>query len=94
GLRRDISRLSECVAKNLLNLTLVRPTRIRQPTRVLQRIGGEQWNVFGGMVAGILHRTMDADRQINTGLLLIAVSGLVMLWLAWQFGLSAATVLV
>lgn len=50
--------------------------------------------VFGGMVAGILHRTMDADRQINIGLLLIAVSGLVMLWLAWQFGLSAVTVLV
>ncbi len=50
--------------------------------------------VCGGVIASFLHRKMDADRQINTGLLLITVSGLVMLWLAWQFGLSAATVLI
>ena len=50
--------------------------------------------VLGGVVASILHRTMANDRQINTGLALIAVSGAVMLWLGWQFGLSAATVLI
>ena len=50
--------------------------------------------VLGGVVASILHRTMASDRQINTGLALIAVSGGVMLWLGWQFGLSAATVLI
>ena len=50
--------------------------------------------VLGGVVASILHRTMASDRQINTGLALIAVSGAVMLWLGWQFGLSAATVLI
>ena len=50
--------------------------------------------VLGGVVASILHRTMANDRQINTGLALIAVSGGVMLWLGWQFGLSAATVLI
>ncbi len=49
--------------------------------------------VVGGVMASMLHRKMVADTQINTGLLLIAFSGLVMLWLAWQFGLSAATVL-
>jgi DHA1 family bicyclomycin/chloramphenicol resistance-like MFS transporter len=50
--------------------------------------------VLGGVVASVLHRTMASDRQINTGLALIAVSGTVMLWLGWQFGLSAATVLI
>lgn len=50
--------------------------------------------VLGGVVASVLHRTMASDRQINTGLALIAVSGAVMLWLDWQFGLSAATVLI
>lgn len=50
--------------------------------------------VLGGVVASILHRTMASDRQINTGLALIAVSGGVMLWLGWQFGVSAATVLI
>ena len=50
--------------------------------------------VLGGVVASILHRTMANDRQINTGLALIAVSGGVMLWLGWQFGVSAATVLI
>jgi DHA1 family bicyclomycin/chloramphenicol resistance-like MFS transporter len=50
--------------------------------------------VLGGVVASVLHRTMASDRQINTGLALIAVSGAVMLWLGWQFGLSAATVLI
>ena len=50
--------------------------------------------VLGGVVASILHRTMANDRQINTGLALIAVSGAVMLWLGWQFGVSAATVLI
>lgn len=49
--------------------------------------------VLGGVAASILHRTMASDRQINTGLALIAVSGVVMLWLGWKFGLSAATVL-
>lgn len=50
--------------------------------------------VLGGVVASILHRTMASDRQINTGLALIAISGGVMLWLGWQFGVSAATVLI
>ena len=50
--------------------------------------------VLGGVAASILHRTMASDRQINTGLALIAVSGVVMLWLGWKFGLSAATVLI
>ncbi|MGE1155637.1 MFS transporter [Pseudomonas kitaguniensis] len=50
--------------------------------------------VVGGVMASMLHRKMVADTQINTGLLLIAFSGLVMLWLAWQFGLSAAAVLI
>lgn len=50
--------------------------------------------VLGGVVASILHRKIDADTQINTGLWLIAFSGLVMLGLAWQWGLSVATVLI
>jgi DHA1 family bicyclomycin/chloramphenicol resistance-like MFS transporter len=49
--------------------------------------------VFGGVVASLLHRQLHANTQINIGLGLIAVSGLVMLWLTHQFGLSAATVL-
>ncbi|MGZ9709113.1 MFS transporter [Pseudomonas sp. GNP013] len=50
--------------------------------------------VLGGVMASILHRRMTGDRQITAGLLLIAFSGLVMLWLAWQWGLSAAAVLI
>ncbi|MFO2462020.1 MFS transporter [Pseudomonas sp. 15FMM2] len=50
--------------------------------------------IAGGIVASILHRKMAGDRQINTGLWLIAFSGVVMLGLMWQFGLSAATVLI
>lgn len=49
--------------------------------------------VFGGMVASALHRHLQANTQIVIGLGLIALSGLVMLWLADQFGLSAAAVL-
>ena len=50
--------------------------------------------VVGGIIASLLHRHMEGDRQINIGLGLIALSGLVMPWLVWQFGLSAATVLI
>ena len=50
--------------------------------------------VVGGVVASILHRRLEGGTQINIGLSLIALSGLVMLWLAWQFGLSVATVLI
>ncbi|CAI8943299.1 Inner membrane transport protein YdhC [Pseudomonas jessenii] len=49
--------------------------------------------VFGGVVASLLHRQLQANTQINVGLGLIAVSGLLMLWLTHQFGLSAVTVL-
>jgi DHA1 family bicyclomycin/chloramphenicol resistance-like MFS transporter len=50
--------------------------------------------VIGGVVASILHRHMEGSTQIITGLGLIALSGLVMLWLNKQFGLSAAAVLI
>lgn len=50
--------------------------------------------VFGGIVASALHRYLQANTQIVIGLGLIALSGLVMLWLAQQFGLSAAAVLI
>lgn len=50
--------------------------------------------VFGGIVASVLHRHLRANTQIVIGLGLIALSGLVMLWLAEQFGLSAAAVLI
>lgn len=50
--------------------------------------------VFGGIVAGVMHRRLQADTQIISGLVLIALSGLAMLWFASQFGLSAATVLI
>jgi DHA1 family bicyclomycin/chloramphenicol resistance-like MFS transporter len=49
--------------------------------------------VFGGIVASALHRHLQANTQISIGLGLIALSGLIMLWLADQFGLSAAAVL-
>ena len=42
----------------------------------------------------MLHRYLQANTQIIIGLGLIAVSGVVMLWLTRQFGLSAATVLI
>ena len=46
--------------------------------------------VFGGIVAeSSLHRHLHANTQIIVGLSLIAFSGLVMLWLAQTFGLSA-----
>lgn len=48
--------------------------------------------VLGGVMASVLHRKMAGDKQINIGLLLIGFSGLVMLGMAWQFGLSVATV--
>lgn len=50
--------------------------------------------VFGGIVASALHRRLPANSQIVIGLGLIALSGLVMLWLANQFGLTAAAVLI
>jgi DHA1 family bicyclomycin/chloramphenicol resistance-like MFS transporter len=50
--------------------------------------------VIGGIVASALHRRLPAHSQIVTGLGLIALSGLVMLWLANQFGLTAAAVLI
>lgn len=50
--------------------------------------------VFGGIVASVVHRHLRANTQIVIGLSLIALSGLVMLWLADQFGLSAAAVLI
>jgi DHA1 family bicyclomycin/chloramphenicol resistance-like MFS transporter len=50
--------------------------------------------VFGGIVASALHRRLQANTQIVIGLGLIALSGLVMLWLANQFGLTAAAVLI
>jgi DHA1 family bicyclomycin/chloramphenicol resistance-like MFS transporter len=50
--------------------------------------------VFGGVLASVLHRYLQANTQIIIGLGLIAVSGGVMLWLAEQFGLSAAAVLI
>ena len=50
--------------------------------------------VFGGVLASVLHRYLQANTQIIIGLGLIAVSGGVMLWLNRQFGLSAATVLI
>lgn len=50
--------------------------------------------VFGGVIASVLHRTLEGDTQIAIGLWLIVLSGLVMFWLAWQFDLSAVTVLI
>ncbi|MFW0757123.1 MFS transporter [Pseudomonas sp. H11T01] len=50
--------------------------------------------VFGGILASVLHRYLQASTQIIIGLGLIAVSGGLMLWLTHQFGLSAATVLI
>ncbi|MBU6960133.1 multidrug effflux MFS transporter [Pseudomonas sp. CVAP len=50
--------------------------------------------VFGGFIASVLHRRLQANTQIVIGLGLIALSGLVMLWLADQFGLSATVVLI
>ncbi|MFL1387221.1 MFS transporter [Pseudomonas tritici] len=50
--------------------------------------------VLGGVCAGFLHRRLPAATQMAIGLLLIAISGLVMLLLAYQFGLSTLTVLV
>jgi Bcr/CflA subfamily drug resistance transporter len=50
--------------------------------------------VFGGVVANALYRYLQANTQIIVGLVLIAVSGVVMLWLTHQFGLSATAVLI
>jgi DHA1 family bicyclomycin/chloramphenicol resistance-like MFS transporter len=50
--------------------------------------------VAGGVIASILHRHLEGATQISIGLCLIALSGLVMLWLNQQLGLSAATVLI
>ncbi len=50
--------------------------------------------VLGGVMASVLHRKLASDTQINTGLCLVALSGLVMLGLSWQLGVSAATVLI
>ena len=50
--------------------------------------------VFGGIVASALHRRLQANTQIIVGLGLIALSGVVMLWLANQFGLTATAVLI
>ncbi|MHC8317254.1 MFS transporter [Pseudomonas sp. LB3P31] len=50
--------------------------------------------IVGGLIASTLHRRLQANTQIIVGLGLIALSGLVMLWLARQFGLTAAAVLI
>ncbi|KEX91190.1 multidrug transporter CflA [Pseudomonas putida] len=50
--------------------------------------------IVGGIVASALHRRLQANTQIIVGLGLIALSGLVMLLLASQFGLAAAAVLI
>lgn len=50
--------------------------------------------VLGGIVASALHRRLQANTQIIVGLGLIALSGVVMLWLANQFGLTATAVLI
>jgi Bcr/CflA subfamily drug resistance transporter len=50
--------------------------------------------IVGGIVASALHRCLQANTQIIVGLGLIALSGLVMLWLASQFGLTATAVLI
>lgn len=50
--------------------------------------------IIGGIVASALHRRLLANTQIIVGLGLIALSGLVMLWLASQVGLTAAAVLI
>ena len=50
--------------------------------------------VFGGLLANVLNRLINAQQQIFTGQSLILISGLVMLYLAANHELSAATVLV
>ncbi|RON03649.1 MFS transporter [Pseudomonas brassicacearum] len=50
--------------------------------------------IGGGIVATILSRRINSATQINTGLSLILLSGLVMLYLSNRFGLSVLTVLV
>lgn len=50
--------------------------------------------VFGGLLASVLNRLINARQQIFTGQSLILISGLVMLYLAANHELSAATVLV
>ena len=50
--------------------------------------------VVGGIIASALHRRLQATTQIIVGLGLIGLSGVVMLWLANQFGLTAAAVLI
>lgn len=50
--------------------------------------------VFGGLLASVLNRLINAQQQIFTGQSLILISGLVMLYLAANHELSAATVLV
>ncbi len=50
--------------------------------------------VIGGIIASALHRRLQSNTQIIIGLGLIALSGLVMLGLASQFGLTAAAVLI
>jgi DHA1 family bicyclomycin/chloramphenicol resistance-like MFS transporter len=50
--------------------------------------------VFGGLLASALNRLINAQQQIFTGLSLILISGLVMLYLATNHELSAPAVLV
>jgi len=50
--------------------------------------------VFGGLLASALTRLINTQQQIFTGLSLIMISGLVMLYLATNHELSAAAVLV
>ncbi|PRA32273.1 MFS transporter [Pseudomonas poae] len=50
--------------------------------------------VLGGVCAGFLHKRIPAPTQMAIGLKLITLSGVVMLLLAYQFGLSTLTVLV
>ena len=50
--------------------------------------------VVGGLCAGVLHKRLAAATQMAVGLVLIAISGVVILLLAYLFGLSTPTVLV
>lgn len=50
--------------------------------------------IIGGIIAGLLSTRINANTQIIAGLCLIFISGLVMLYLSNQFGVSTLTVLI